>query len=266
MAEHVATPPVADLIERLADNKQLLGRQYAAWCSSAPTLEAAVAAAAMAQDELGHARALYPLLRTLTPEAGPENDPETRTHLRALSFLQRPFAGWEDFVTANFLIDRALTLVFASAQHSSFEALAGRSRKVLQEEQTHTLHGDAWVRKLAREGTRVREALRQSMLLAWDEVLCWFGPEGETGDLTVQGILDASPDVLRSRFLAQVAPVLRAEEIDMPVQLASDGSWALSVALPWHEWNGYQLSDSSAKEASAASFTASASAGEVSHG
>ena len=44
------------LVASLADNKAALGRRYAEWAVSAPTLESAVAAAAMAQDELGHAR------------------------------------------------------------------------------------------------------------------------------------------------------------------------------------------------------------------
>ena len=44
------------LVASLADNKSALGRRYAEWAVSAPTLESAVAAAAMAQDELGHAR------------------------------------------------------------------------------------------------------------------------------------------------------------------------------------------------------------------
>src|SRR5437763_7636075 len=51
------------LLSSLADNKYLLGRRYAEWCTGAPMLESAVAAAAMAQDELGHARSFYPLLR-----------------------------------------------------------------------------------------------------------------------------------------------------------------------------------------------------------
>ena len=48
---------MVSLITSLADNKAALGRRYAEWAVSAPTLESAVAAAAMAQDELGHARA-----------------------------------------------------------------------------------------------------------------------------------------------------------------------------------------------------------------
>ena len=51
------------LLSSLADNKYVLGRRYAEWCTGAPMLESAVAAAAMAQDELGHARSFYPLLR-----------------------------------------------------------------------------------------------------------------------------------------------------------------------------------------------------------
>ena len=56
------------LLSSLADNKYVLGRRYAEWCTGAPMLESAVAAAAMAQDELGHARSFYPLLRSF-PES-----------------------------------------------------------------------------------------------------------------------------------------------------------------------------------------------------
>src|SRR6185436_15147479 len=50
------------LIGSLADNKSALGRRFGEWAVSAPTIESAVAGAAIAQDELGHARATYPVL------------------------------------------------------------------------------------------------------------------------------------------------------------------------------------------------------------
>ena len=53
------------LVGSLADNKSALGRRYGEWAVSAPTIESAVAAAAMAQDELGHARSTYPVLAKL---------------------------------------------------------------------------------------------------------------------------------------------------------------------------------------------------------
>ena len=54
-----AVSPLVDLVVSLADNKHALGLRFAEWCSSGPTIEAGVAATAMAQDELGHARVLY---------------------------------------------------------------------------------------------------------------------------------------------------------------------------------------------------------------
>lgn len=229
---------IYSLLARLADNKYALGRQYAEWCSGAPTLDSAVASAAMAQDELGHARALYPLLRTLDPKAGPENEPETRTQLLTLSFLATPFTDWEDFITANFLIDTAMSLVFEAGKDSAYESLAGRSRKVLQEEQMHAMHGEAWVRRLARQGGAVRSALEAALRRAWGETLCWFGPAGEPGPLAADHILDATPDELRMRFLAVVGPTIEADALALPPRRSADGStWELTEPLPWADWD-----------------------------
>lgn len=246
MADKSYSPAARDalfaLVARLADNKYFLGRNYAEWCSGAPTLESAVAAAAMAQDELGHARALYPLLKTLTSPSGPELEPETRTSFLRLSLLEKPFGDWMDFVAANFLTDTALTVVFEAAQSSTYEPLAGRSRKVLQEEQLHTTHGDAWVRRLAEQGGAAREACEAALRRNWDETLCWFGPAGSGADtsdpLSAEGILDADPDTLRTRFLARVGPRLAAERLELPVRAVSDGSaFELTVPLPWNRWD-----------------------------
>jgi phenylacetate-CoA oxygenase PaaI subunit len=243
-----------DLIARLADNKYFLGRRYAEWCSAAPTLESGVAAAAMAQDELGHARALYPLLRDLAPTGADladlaQNDPDTRTRHVSLVALAEPFSGWEDFVAANFLIDTALTVIFAAATASTFEPLAARSRKVLQEEHVHALHGDGWVRRLARRAAPLRAAIERALLMPWDEVLCWFGPAGAPGPLAQQRVLDAAPDVLRGRFLARIGPTVA--ELGLPLPLRRGGKagvWALTAELPWARWDAetYRLTPAEA--------------------
>src|SRR5579864_5899965 len=100
MTDQVAAKPVlAELIAGLADNKLFLGRRYAEWCTAAPSLESAVAAAAMAQDEIGHARSLYPLLKDVSGTSS-EVEPETRTQFTSAGFLDRPFESWSDFVAA----------------------------------------------------------------------------------------------------------------------------------------------------------------------
>ncbi len=229
---------VFGLIARLADNKYLLGRRYAEWCSSAPTLESSVAAAAMAQDELGHARALYPVLRTLAPDASPELEPETRQRFHNVSFLDQSFGGWPDFVAANFLLDTALSLIFEAGEQSSFEPLAGRSRKVLQEERTHFMHAAAWVRRLATASDGTHEALAAALRRAWAETLCWFGPAGAGDPLAELGVLDAPPDALRERFLARVGPTIAAAKLDLPLRAVKKGQgWKLTEPLPWDQWD-----------------------------
>jgi len=226
------------LFARLADNKYLLGRRYAEWCSSAPTLESSVAAAAMAQDELGHARALYPVLRTLAPDAGPEIEPETRQHFHNLAFLDQSFAGWPDFVAANFLIDTALSLIFEAGERSAFEPLSGRSHKVLQEERTHFMHGQAWVRRLAAAGDTARGALEEALQRAWAETLCWFGPAGGGDTLSELGVLDAPPDALRERYLARIGPTVVAAGLRLPLRQVKKGrGWTLTEPLPWDQWD-----------------------------
>lgn len=225
------------LIERLADNKYLLGRRYAEWCSSAPALESSVAAAAMAQDELGHARALYPVLKSLAPNLGAEAEPETRSRFVNLSALDATFADWPAFIAVNFLTDTAITEVFRAAVESSLAPLAGRSRKTLMEEQTHWQHAIGWVRRLARSEAPLRAALEAALRAQWDETLMWFGPAGEDDALAADGTLDARPDELRGRFLARIGPVIAVEGLALPLRSPGQGEFELTETLPWDRWD-----------------------------
>src|SRR2546421_11745824 len=88
------------VLSSLADNKQAVGRRYAFWCNGAPALEAAVAAGAMTQDELGHARTLYPLLEDFSQAAADpaQVEPETCQRHYWLALLHNDFRCWARFV------------------------------------------------------------------------------------------------------------------------------------------------------------------------
>ena len=239
---HIDNAALFAVLSSLADNKQAIGRRYAYWCNGAPALEAAVAAAAMTQDELGHARTLYPLLEDFTQaESDPSQiEPMTRTLHYHLAYLDHDFQGWSDFVATNFLLDMALTTFFAAAQNSSYEPLRQRARKIVQEERIHEMHADGWVRRLAKAGGAVRSTLVASLLQLWDETLCWFGPEDDPNmqQLYREGIIDATPDELRSRYLQKIMPALSSLEIDVPVSFnAGTKHWELRQPLPWNVWD-----------------------------
>src|SRR6266516_210192 len=230
------------VLSSLADNKQAIGRRYAYWSNGAPALEAAVAAAAMTQDELGHARTLYPLLDDFVQaEADPSQvEPMTRTLNYALAYLDNDFQGWSDFVATNFLLDTALTTFFEAAQNASYEPLRQRARKIVQEERIHAMHADGWVRRLAKAGGAVRSTLVASLNRLWDETLCWFGPEDDPNmkQLYREGIIDATPDELRRRYLQKIMPTLSSLEIDVLVFFNVDTKcWELRQSLPWHAWD-----------------------------
>jgi phenylacetate-CoA oxygenase PaaI subunit len=230
------------ILSSLADNKQIIGRRYAYWCNGAPALEAAVAAAAMTQDELGHARTLYPLLEDFVQADADraQVEPTTRTLRYWLAALDNDFQGWSDFVATNFLLDNALTTFFEAAQNSSYEPLRQRARKIVQEEHLHQMHADGWVRRLAKVGGAVRAALVAALERPWNETLCWFGPNDDPvmQQLYREGSIDATPDELRSRYLQKIMPTLSNLDIAEPVSFnAVTKQWELNQALPWAQWD-----------------------------
>jgi len=184
------------LILSLADNKAELGRRYGEWAVSAPTLESAVAAAAMAQDELGHARATYPLLKQLDDRRPPTAD-------RRLPVLPAEFAGWEWFVAANLAVDGMLTAFVRACEDSAFTGLAQRARKILQEERSHEIHARAWARRLARD-ERHRDTFRAALDECARQAAAWPGPADDPGfeALVSNGYVAAGPDDLRASLRA----------------------------------------------------------------
>lgn len=193
------------LVASLADNKLFLGRRYAEWCTAAPTLESAVAAASMAQDEIGHARSLYPLLRDVAG-VSPETEAETRTRFTNVPFLNDSFSGWTDFVGANFLFDTAMSVLLESARSSSFNDLANRARRMLEEEPLHWLHGEGWTRRLAARGPGVNQAMQKSFAKIAPDSLAWL--EVADASLVGDGVLATGVEDLRGHFRGRVNPIL----------------------------------------------------------
>jgi ring-1,2-phenylacetyl-CoA epoxidase subunit PaaC len=242
--------PLVDLITALADNKHALGLRYAEWCSSGPTIEAGVAATAMAQDELGHARVLYGLLEEL-PGAPRRSEHEwSAADARTVAFVDRAFAGWPHLIVANLMLDRVLATVLEAALDSRYLPLRQRARKIIEEERYHAIHGQSWLAQLAAEGPEVRAELAAALRGIWSDALCWFGrgDGGALGALVDAGVLGAAGDALRRRFLAQLAPVLAAAGVPAPLRgagrqaagnhdIEGGASWEPAEPLPWDRWD-----------------------------
>jgi phenylacetate-CoA oxygenase PaaI subunit len=232
VAEGYALSALVNLILVLADNKYFLGRRLSEWCPGAPSLESAVAAAALAQEELGHARALYPLLEEM-PVAEvpvPLQRGAERKRRYSVCFLEDPLPTWPHVVAALALIDPALTVMFEALADSRYDDLRKRARRIPGEESFHRKYADGRVRDLARtEGGRRELQARVDELLP--EMLCWFGPSGERGveELKREGMLDKDSGELRAAYLDDIGPALREAGVDLDVG-----------ELPWDRWNQLQ--------------------------
>jgi 1,2-phenylacetyl-CoA epoxidase catalytic subunit len=204
-----AAPTMVALISSYADNKGALGRRYGEWAVSAPTVEAAVAAAAMAQDELGHARSTYPVLAKL----GHERAEDGLDTSHALPLLRQELPDWASMIAANLVVDGILTTWIASARDSSIEPLAQRARKILQEEGAHKVHAEAWAKRICRFGGEDRALLLRRIGEAWEQAARWPGPDEDPGyrEAVTAGMLAHGPSAVRERVRAWLDELLRQE-------------------------------------------------------
>jgi len=220
--EAAAQACMSSLVSSLADNKAALGRRYAEWAISAPTLESAVAAAAMAQDELGHARSTYPVLKAL----GVEKTDENHSAGHPLALLDDQLPDWTAFIAANLLVDGVLTTFVASCVDSSLTPMAQRAKKILQEEGSHRAHGEAWARRLLRSSDR--DAFVARLLETWEHAGRWIGPDddAEIAAAVAAGEVSRDAAAQREQVRAWLVDVLAAEGVELTLP-----------ELTWDDWD-----------------------------
>jgi 1,2-phenylacetyl-CoA epoxidase catalytic subunit len=184
--EPEASRALVNVVTRLAACKDLLGRRYAEWCVGAPTLEAAAAAAAMAQDELGHGRVFLGVARGVQEVEAGEQEQDVR---HAPAELQRPFGSWAEFVAAALTVDTALTLLLERMADSRFVPLRQRARKALQEERFHEMYARGWAGQLTVAGGPVAESFAAVRSRWLDAAEAWLAPlEGDLARLGELGL------------------------------------------------------------------------------
>ncbi len=147
----------------------------------------------------------------------------------AIAALDAHFHDWASFVAANFVVDTALTVLFEAATESRYEPLRQRARKIVQEEQTHWVHGEGWIRRLARDPAS-RPSIAARLRSMWADTFAWFGQADDATMTTLEkaDILAAGPDELRARLGRRLAATL--SEAGLAEELVSE-------SLPWGRWD-----------------------------
>jgi ring-1,2-phenylacetyl-CoA epoxidase subunit PaaC len=147
-------------ILEIADDELVLGWRNSEWTGIAPLLEEDVAFSSIAQNEIGHARALYELaataLGTTADELAFDRQPG---EYRCSRLVQRRLVpDWAATIARHYLYEQADEERLAGLKQADHPELAGLAAKIDREEAYHRMHAQMWFERL-RDEPRFTEAL-----------------------------------------------------------------------------------------------------------
>jgi len=206
---------LAELLLSMADDELVLGYWDSEWTGIAPLLEEDVAFSSLAQDEIGHAQALYELLAGLTGEPA-----DTIAYgrevggYRQAALLDHARGDWAFSIVRRFLYDTADAVRLDALASSSYAPLAGLVAKMRREERYHLAHMHAWMVRLARGGDEPRRRLAAACELLWPDALTVLAPPTGERRLLDAGVLTGSFAACRQRWLEELAPLF--EDLGLP--------------------------------------------------
>jgi ring-1,2-phenylacetyl-CoA epoxidase subunit PaaC len=166
---------LALLLLSMADDEFVLGFSDSEWTGIGPILEEDVAISSLAQDELGHAQALYGLFVEVVDDGRDADqvayDRPTEGYYHA-RLLDHPRGDWAATIARRWIYETADAARLEALTDSSHEPLRQLVAKLRREERYHAMHVDTWLERLASGG----EEPRRRLAAALDEL----GPDAGT--------------------------------------------------------------------------------------
>ena len=154
-----------DLVLALADDELILGWRNSEWTGIAPFLEEDVAFSSIAQNEIGHARALYELAaREVGTDADALAFDRAPEEYRSAPLVELRRLEWARTIARHRLYETADAIRLEALKESDDSELAGIAAKIDREEVYHRIHAEMWIdRLLASDDARPRldEALEE---------------------------------------------------------------------------------------------------------
>ncbi|MFL5725406.1 MAG: 1,2-phenylacetyl-CoA epoxidase subunit PaaC [Chloroflexota bacterium] len=207
------------LLLSMADDEFVIGFSDSEWTGIAPMLEEDVAMSSLAQDELGHAQAVYQLLAAVRGDGRDadaiayDRTPDQYRHARLLDHGR---GDWAMTIARRYLYDTSDTVRLDALAGSAFGPLRELVDKMRREERYHVMHAAAWFERLAsREGEPRNRLLAALDDLAPDAASVFTPLAGETL-LVEAGAINAPMTELDARWRASITPTFVAHGLPMP--------------------------------------------------
>jgi ring-1,2-phenylacetyl-CoA epoxidase subunit PaaC len=157
----------------IADDELILGWRDSEWTGIAPTLEEDVAFSSIAQNEIGHARALFELAAVeLDSDADALAFDRAPDEYRCAPFVELRLLDWAHTIARRYLYEEADRVRLDALRKSADTELAGLAAKIDREEVYHRMHAEMWAARL-RDEPRFRDAVTE----LWPYALGVLEPE-----------------------------------------------------------------------------------------
>jgi ring-1,2-phenylacetyl-CoA epoxidase subunit PaaC len=140
---------VRQLLLEYADDELVIGWRDSEWTGIAPVLEEDVALSSIAQNEIGHARAIYQLLAEDADALAFDRAPEEYRSSRLVELRFVP--DWARTIARRVLYEAADELRLRRLMTSDDAAVAGLAAKIDREEAYHRMHAELWHERLRGE-------------------------------------------------------------------------------------------------------------------
>jgi ring-1,2-phenylacetyl-CoA epoxidase subunit PaaC len=139
---------VNELLLAAADDELVLGWRDSEWTGIAPVLEEDVAFSSIAQNEIGHARALYQLL---SEDADALAFDRALDEYRCAPLVELRLLDWAHAIARRWLYELADEIRLAGLKDDRDPAVAGLAAKIDREEAYHRMHAQMWFDRLQNE-------------------------------------------------------------------------------------------------------------------
>jgi ring-1,2-phenylacetyl-CoA epoxidase subunit PaaC len=145
------------LLLGLADDELVIGWRDSEWTGIAPVLEEDVAFSSIAQNEIGHARAVYQLL---TDDADALAFDRPPGDYRCAPLVELHLLDWAHAIARRWLYEQADRVRITALTEDSDPQVAGLAAKIDREEAYHRMHAELWHERL-RDEPRFRAAVQE---------------------------------------------------------------------------------------------------------
>jgi ring-1,2-phenylacetyl-CoA epoxidase subunit PaaC len=200
---------IVDLLWTLADDEFVIGFSDSEWTGIAPLLEEDVAMSSLAQDELGHAAALYDLLAGLTASdrdaLAYDREADAYRHARLLDHGR---GDWAMTIARRWLYETADAIRLDALAGGTWAPLRELIAKIQREERYHRMHVSTWFERLATTPGEPRDRLVDALATLGPDASTVFTPLADETTLVDAGILAGTMRDQEAAWRATVEPVL----------------------------------------------------------